>query len=561
MAHLPLWTPLASLMLALGWLLPNTSPPWLAFHKDAWVGLVFLLVAVVLLWGRRPAPIRISFDAFALVFAALGALCLLQWVIGIVPFSGHALVGFGYFVAAGLVLVLGRGWEVREPGKPGDFLFHALWMAAMVTSGIMLVQWLRLSVSEVWVNPVPAWGRPFGNLIQPNNAGTLLLLGLVSLLWFAVQRRLRLSIALLGAVYLTFFVVLTGSRIGYLSFFVLALAGLWMGRRRPDYRAWRWVFVAALVAFPVFLYLVTRDWGTSVEVTRGTKTLSRSLTGVRFLVYHAYVEAAFSQPWLGFGFEQGAKTQLAAHALGHELPGLFTWAHNAFLDLATWFGLPAVMAAIAAVMACVFVLFRSPFDARRSVYFAAVYVLFMHGMVELPLAFAYFLLPACLLVGAMTAGLRWPSVSLPIGVARVLVVGLGTLLAAIAYDYLRVESAFYTWRFMNANIGRDHPMDIPDTLVLNQHEALLKGLRGTAEEISDADLKRFEQVIFLDPSAAGMQHLALLQLKRGDVAGAQRTADMAHVLTQGEKRRQLAARWNYLGSTDPAFRAVIWRAE
>ena len=91
------------------------------------------------------------------------------------------------------------------------------------------------------------------------------------------------------------------------------------------------------------------------------------------------------------------------------------------------------------------------------------------------------LLPVCLLVGAMTAGLRWPSVALPLVVPRVLVLGLGVLLGAITYDYLRVESAFYTWRFMNANIGRDHPMDIPDTLVLNQHEALLKGLRGKAD--------------------------------------------------------------------------------
>ena len=96
----------------------------------------------------------------------------------------QALLGFGYFLAAGLVLMLGRAWEEREPGKPGNFLFHALWMAAMVTSGIMLAQWLRISVSEVWVNPVPPWGRPFGNLIQPNNAGSLLLLGMVSLLWF-----------------------------------------------------------------------------------------------------------------------------------------------------------------------------------------------------------------------------------------------------------------------------------------------------------------------------------------------------------------------------------------
>lgn len=559
MKQLPIWTPLASLMLMLAWVIPNATPPWIAFHKDAWAAIIFWLVSIGLLFWRRPAPIRMSLDPLSGILIIAAAFTILQWALGILTFSGHALMGVGYFLAAGVVVMVGRGWEERDPGAPGDFIFWALWLGAMGTGGLMLAQWLQLNVNEVWVRSIGTT-RPFGNLIQPNNAGTLLLLGMASLMWFSVRGRLRPSIALLGALFLTFALVLTSSRIGYLSFVCLTLCGLWLGSRHADYRVWRPVFVAMLCALFLFSYVVTVDWDTTFDATTGVQALDRGMTGIRLLVYQAYTEAALTRPWLGFGFEQGVKTQLAAYELGYELPALFTWSHNAFLDLATWFGVPMGLVAIATVAACAFILLLSSFSARRSVYAAAVFVLFMHGMVELPLAYAYFLLPACFLAGAMTTGLHWPVLRFPLAIARVLVIGLGVLLATIIYDYLRIESAFNTWRFINARVGRDHPMDVPNTVALNQLEALLRGLRGSPGEIGDLDIKRFEQVIHLDASAAAIQHLAELQLKRGDIAGAQRTADMGYVLSYGKTRKQLAARWWYLGTLDPAFREVVWRS-
>ncbi len=560
MKQLPIWTPLASVLLALAWIIPNASPPWLAFHKDAWAALVFLGVALVLVFRRPPASLNVQLDAMALLLVCASLLPLLQWALGIVYFFGHALMGFGYFSAAALAVALGRAWEQREPGRPGDFLFWALWLAAMVTSGIMLSQWLKLDANEVWVQQLPTDGRPFGNLIQPNNAATLLLLGIAALNWLSVQGRLRVGPALLGVGYLGFFLVLTGSRIGYLSFLVLALAGLFAGWRQSDFRAWRPVYIAMLVALPLFHYVISFDWGSVAIETEGARPLVLSASNIRIFVYHAYLEAALTKPWLGFGFEQGAKTQLAAYALGHELPVLFTWSHNAFLDLATWFGLPMALAAILVTLACAVAVLRAPFDPRRSIYVAAVFVMFAHGMVELPLAYAYFLLPACLLAGAVTARLRWPAVSLPLVVPRVMLLAMAMLLGGITYDYLRVESSFYTWRFMNARVGKDHPMDVPDTMLLKQYEALLTGLRGSAETMSDQELKDFEEAIYLDPSAAGMLQLAEIQLKRGNIASAQRTANMASVLTHGEMRARVAARWAYLGTIDPAYRAVTWRA-
>lgn len=558
MSKLPIWTPLASVFLAFAWLLPNASPPWPSFHKDAWCAVVFCLVTAVVVFKRQQGAARFfSLDAMSAVLVVLAIMPVVQWSLGIVHFSGHAAIGFGYFFAAALTCLISRAWEQSDPGKPGDFLFLALLVAALGTSGVMLAQWLRLDVNDVWINPLPLGGRPYGNLVQPNNAATLLLLGMVSLFWFSVQGRIGKRICVIGSAYLLFLVVLTGSRSGYLSFLIVTLLGLVMGWRRHEFQTWRGAFLLLLGLFPLFVFLVTRSWWG--EGALAQQPFERNLTSARLLLYRAYLEAAWASPWLGYGFEQGAATQLASAALGHQLPGLFTWAHNAFLDLATWFGLPAALLAIGVVVLSSTALLRTSFDMRRSVYFAGVCVVFLHGMVELPLAYAYFLLPASLMVGAMLAGLPIVSLPLPRVAVAASFAGLSVMLGIIINDYLQIESAFYTWRFKQANVGLSHAMDIPKTLLLNQSEALLVGLRGTPTSMTDGSLRDFKQATLLAPSASAIQQLAELQLGRGDVAAAQNTANMALILTQGKERKWLAARWRYLGTQDPSFRLVDWR--
>lgn len=520
---------------------------------------MFCLVAgAVVFQGRSKEEARRFFlDPLSAVLVLMAVLSLVQWWAGIVYFFGHAAMGFAYFSAAALTCVIGRSWEKTDPGKPGDFLFVALLLAALSTSWLMLAQWLRIDVNDVWVNPLPVGGRPYGNLVQPNNAATLLILGMVSLFWFAGRGWIGKKVWVLGSAFLLFMVVLTGSRSGYLSFLIVLFLGLVMGLRQDELRSWRGPLLLLGALLPLFVFLVTREWGGDSAFTQ--QPFERNLTSARMLVYRAYLDATWASPWLGYGFEQGAVTQMASAALGHQLPALFTWAHNAFLDVATWFGIPVALLAIAAVVIHVTALLRGTFDLKRSIYAAGVCVIFMHGMVELPLAYAYFLLPACLMAGAMLPGLKSLSLALPRASVAALLLSLVAMLGVISRDYLQIESAFYTWRFKQASVGRDHPMDVPESLLLNQFQALLVGLRSTPATITEEGLRAFEQAVLLAPSAAAIQQLAELQLGRGEVSAAQRTADMARVLTQGKERKALAARWRYLGTQDAAYRSVKWR--
>lgn len=563
MKNLPLWTPMASLALALAWLLPNANPPWLAFHKDAWMASVLLLVLTVMVFKTRlepmsPAPVT----PLAAVLLLLGGGCLLQWGTGEVYSWGHALLGAAYFFGAGLSVVLAQRWEQTKPHAVGDFLFSAVLIAAFVTTAFMLTQSLRMSAWEVWIQPVPLTSRPFGNLIQPNHAASLLALAMVSMFWWVHRGKVRAPVALLGAAYFGMFVAMSGSRVALLSLATVALMALLLLFRARQPLRWIVLLLVQMLLLWLAVYYFNKDWGpggTVASLTPGG-AFHRDLTSVRQQVYLGYLQAVWHQPWMGYGFNQTVLAQAYLGSIGIELPGLFTWSHNAFLDLALWFGLPLSILAVAAVVFTLWRLLMAPQNAGRWIYLAGMWVIFLHGMVELPLAYAYFLLPLALLTGAAQAGARLPVWRMPekavVGALLVTCVYLATLW----HDYLRIEDAFNIWRFKQRNIGTYHPKDVPRTQVLDQLESLLTGLRAE-ETLEPKALAAYRDAVLLNPSAAALQQLAELQVRGGDARAAQQTADLAWLLSRPDVRSNLARRWRYLASQNPAYGAVTWRAE
>lgn len=563
MKDFPIWTPLASAALAMSWLLPNASPPWLAFHKDAWFAGVLWGVAVVWLF-RRGAVAREPFrlDAFSAILLTMVAMTCWQWWAGIVYFGGHAVMAVLYFGGAALAIVLGRDWSKANAHQFGDFLFLALLLAAFGTSFLLLVQWLQLPWTGVWIQEVAPTHQPYGNLNQPNNAATLLVLGMVAMGWFAHRRRLGPNVWLAGCAHLAFCVALTGSRIGYLSLTSLVVCAVVIGwSSAAGFRPWRGRLLLLLAAFVSALVLVHANLGETVEVqtVASPRAFERDLTTARLFLWNAYLSVTLSNPWGGLGFQQGFLTQLAAGELGFDLRGLYTWSHNALLDVATWFGLPMAVMVVALVLWVLWRSVRAPAQPDRWIYLAGIYAVVLHGMVELPMAFAYFLVPVCLMTGAALGSLHVPGLSVPRTVVVGWTVGLGVLLGAVTYDYLRIENAFYTWRFEHARIGKNHPMDVPDTLVLNQFETMLIGLRGTADSLTSQQVDDFERAIVHTPSLAAIQHLAEMRMRQGDAVGAQRAADTAVLTAKPHMREKMAARWRYLTQMDPAFAAVQWK--
>lgn len=564
MNALPLWTPLASVLLGASWILPNASPPWLAFHKDAWLSAVLLLVAIVWLARGRAAGITeaLRLDIFGCVFLGLASFAVLQWGIGIIHFSGHVAIAVLYLAGAALAILIGRDWSRANPQQFGDFLFLSLVLASLGTAFLILVQWLQLPWMGVWIQEVAPSHQPYGNLNQPNNAATLLVLGMVGLSWYAYRNCISPNVWLIGAGFLAFVLSTTGSRIGYLSFTSLTLLSVLLGWRSTDFRPWRARFFMLIMVFAcsvVFMNLPTPVVQETLQTASSPRAFERDLTTARLFIWQAYVSVAASHPWVGMGFGQGFLTQIAAGDLGFDLKGLYTWTHNALLDIATWFGLPAALVIVLLVVWVLWLILKAPRQVDRWIYTAGVFAVTIHGMVELPMAFAYFLFPVCLMTGAVLTSLGVSGIPLSSRFVWAWISSLAILFMAVVYDYLRVESAFYTWRFENARIGKNHPMDVPKTLVLNQFEAVLIGLRGSADTLSARQVDAYEKAITYLPSLAALQHLAEIRMRQGDAVGAQRAADWAVLTATPAMREALAARWRYLTLFEPELAAVEWK--
>ena len=183
-----------------------------------------------------------------------------------------------------------------------------------------------------------------------------------------------------------------------------------------------------------------------------------------------------------------------------------------------------------------------------------------HGLVELPLEFAYFLVPLGVARG-MVRALSPPS---PPALARPRwpIPAAGAALAAallvVAFDYLRAEENFRLARLQTARIGTDRvSADVPDLLVLTQLQAYLRFVRTEARPgLPPEDLQWMQQVAERYGFAPVLFRYALALGLNGRPEEAARTLKLlchVHATNHCVEAREV---WPAQQERHPALRAV-----
>ena len=157
-----------------------------------------------------------TIDAMPLNFFCAG-LVALPWLW---PFTSGPVAATlpylaGIAVAAGLLLA----WPARASGRDAAIRAVAAgWLAAaLASSGIALLQYFDLEGPLFpWVN-IAEPGQAFGNLRQPNQLASLLVIGLLSLRWW-LRRGLSNRLAAGMAALLLTGLAATASRVGLVEF-------------------------------------------------------------------------------------------------------------------------------------------------------------------------------------------------------------------------------------------------------------------------------------------------------------------------------------------------------
>jgi O-antigen ligase len=552
----PLWLALAMPLVGLGWLVPNHYYPWLAFHTDAWLAVALALLSV-LVWWRCPG--RVVWHSLTVVAAFLILIPPIQHWTGILPFAGQAWIGSAYVAGLLVAMLTGAQWERSRPGQVADALFCAIGFAAIVSVGIALYQWLDMRGQDVWILGMNG-PRTHANLAQPNQLATLLLWGVLSAAWGLLRGKISVAVAVLMAGFLLFGVVLTQSRTAWLSLLVGLLAAFfWPPLARVP--RLRWIALGLAIYFFGLAFSLTA-LSNALLLGFDQRPLEGSSAYLRLQAYHLFVDAVMQRPWTGYGWFQLAPAQLAMAEQHQALEGFFLHSHNLFLDLVLWCGVPIGLAVSAAIAAWVIGSLRSVQSASDAVLVVFILVIGIHAMLELPLHYAYFLLPTGMILGLLNVRLghrqvgttgRWAYATLW--------TASSALLLVIVIDYLEVETHYQAERLRMASIGTppigaDKP---PDVLVLTHLRDYIRfGRTEMRTGMSQEDLNWARDVTHAFASAGNLFNTAKAYALNDQREEAQRWIYRMQKVMSPKMFAQLGVAWQQQAEEHPKMRGMDW---
>lgn len=521
---------------------------------DAVMACVMLIVSFWLLLTDRAS---LSVTSLPVVISVLLAIVGVQYATGLIPQAGNAWVSATYLLGFIAALLTGNRWARLAKWQASDGLFLAIGIAAFLSVGLQLHQWLQLDRLDIW-SMGGGETRPYANMGQPNQLATLLLWGVLALFWGNVRHRLRVGIAIFGSAFLLFGVALTLSRTAWLGA-ALLLGMIWLWRRNWSNPRTPWVASGLGVYFVACIYFVRwvphALWGGSPDWANIINIGSAS----RPALWTMFIDAANHQPWLGYGWNQTGVAHLAM-ALAHPpLHEYFQNAHNLFLDLVLWCGFP-VGIAVSSYLICwiVSMLLRVKTSEDR-ILLLLLLVVANHAMLELPLYYAYFLLPVGLIMGSLDFQLKSRRIfEINWKANFIILFSAASLLVLLIRDYSAVEKTYVRLRYQWAGI-QGEPVTPPDVILLTQWRDLFQVAQQDPQTSpSIEEMSRLQHTIALSPNTGFFQLLALGWARRGQPDTAAQTLDIMCSILTPALCHSVEVFWANRARSDDVVATVPW---
>jgi len=491
---------LSGVFFTLSFLMPNHYIPWLTFYNDflAALAVTCLFCAYVL----REQKISLTLPVFFIF--GLAVIPLLQAIFGVIHFFGDAFITSVYLFGFGMAVLLGHCVSANPKDEALKFFAALILFAAMVSVFMALYQWLGLQGVGIWVIDMPPGGRPFANLGQPNNLSTLLCVATASLVYLWERKILGGLTAIVLLIVLIVGLALCQSRTAWLiggAFFVW-----WLWKRRTVQLRLGWVPVIGGACCYVLLLSsltgISEYLGLLWALESGPTEV-----GARATIWLQLIDAVVHGPIWGYGWNQISLAQLTVVS---DYPESIYVAdsHNLFLDLMLWNG-PILGGALSIVI--IYWVLKNAIKCRSlEVWYCLACLAFflVHSMLELPHTKAYFLLPAGLLIGYVSAenNKLQKSIVSPKWVNNSFVaVGL-ILLATVFLEYQKIEKDARLIRFEIRKIGvLKAETKAPDVYFLTHLREFLRFGRTKAEPgMSDSEIDWMKQVAHRYPLSSSL---------------------------------------------------------
>jgi O-antigen ligase len=501
------------------WLLSNHYPPWTTFQSEAAAFGALVAFCLASAGGARKL-IRLPWRTSA-VFAALVLLIWTQRAFGLITYGGDALVSSLFVVGIALAWWQGAHCALTPQESDASVVLAAtlLVVAAAVSSFIAVLQWLQLDLVEgLFTVSLGPNMRPYGNMAQPNQLGTLLVIGTVMAYLLYERRYLKPWQFIVLALHLAIGLIVTESRTGLLS--ALSVGVLFLLCGKPEWHRGGWRVVATWWAV---LLLLTKARGPLNEalLLQPARQVVLAVDDIRMTIWKQVAAAIAQSPWLGYGWRQTMTAQ--RHGI-EVVPGQSPteYAHNLVLDILAWVGIPLGLALLLLLGWWLLRTLRAVKNSTELLLFLAIVPVLVHSMLEFPFAYAYFLFTVAWMLGALHAR-QWPAgfqlaaakprFARPLLLAGIL--GFAALCGRVMLEYLEAEEDCRVMRFEMRHVGiRPPDHEAPQLFLLTQLDEMLKmGRMKPRRGMPAQDLERMRKAnMTLDWGALHVNYVLALGL-------------------------------------------------
>lgn len=426
---------LASVLIALAWLLPVHYRPWVTYTGELFAFFALFSLAALYLKGKTQLPLL-----NAPIFL-LAVIPLIQWGFGQVFYFSTALMASIYVFAFGLSTIIGCNLAVNEHERKKVFIWlsYIFLISGTLTAWIAISQWLTIDQYFPGMVNMKNAVRPFANFAQPNNMATFLLMALLANLYLYEKKKIKVWIASICAFMIILGVALSQSRTSWVACGCILLYGTYQYYKglltiKPKYVAvWLLVFLFLIFTLPTITQFISSL--TAVELSQTKGVVARATGDMsRLAIWQQMIHAIWDQPWFGYGWNQTsvAYTLVSEHFQG---PVWIRSAHNFILDFVLWNGVIIAVPFLLYFIYWGLLLCKQTKSTESVIGILMVGVVFVHALLEFPQNYAYFLLPVGFILGVVQAQQKQKSIQLSPYVMRgIFIVGL-ILFGLIYRDY------------------------------------------------------------------------------------------------------------------------------
>jgi len=393
----------ASIFISFAWLSPFHTYPWVTFSSE----LSSFAAGLAILGLFLNQNIKLARPLIWMIPVLL--IPLIQFSFGLITDFSVAFLSFSYLFAFWLMIVSGYNVasteEKRERIMTG--LSYTVLGVAFISSLFAIVQWLNWESNFGWVMALKG-SRPYANFGQPNNLSTFLIMGLLAALYLYEKYKASLWLLIPSSVLVLFAVCLTQSRTAWIVCIFIFFYWIYKQYKLqprfnfPKLLMWSLAyFILAGYLLPLIAELMSYSAGS--EITHTASIVERAGSGhERIGMWIQILHAIAERPWFGYGWNQ---TSIAVVESIHfnTVQVWFNSAHNIFLDLLVWNGIPLATLIITYTALWFFWLNKQAKDITSIIAILMVCTILIHAMLEFPQRYAYFLLPMGFLLGLIQA--------------------------------------------------------------------------------------------------------------------------------------------------------------